>query len=156
MSDLTESQPPRNLRAEIDESIRIGAWQQAASQMAELWARDRGMPAAAFLLARVDPLRPHLALRPYRVFILRSFTVEPLVPLLRAAAFAAGIDLDVHVGDFNAHAQEILDAESALYRCAPDLIILAVQTQDIAPEVWRFQGIEASQVDGVVGRVTQK
>ena len=68
--------------------------------------------------------------------VLRSFTVEPLVPLLRAAGFANGLDLTVWTGDFNAYAQEILDSESRLYGFAPDAILLAVQTRDLAPELW--------------------
>ena len=35
------------------------------------------------------------------------------------------------------YAQEILDAGSALYRFQPDVAVLAVQTRDVAPELWR-------------------
>ena len=74
------------------------------------------MAVAGYLLRGRERMRAHAALVPFRVAILRSFTVEPLVPLLSAGALAGGLDLDVHVGGFNAYAQEILDAGSALYR----------------------------------------
>jgi FkbH-like protein len=67
---------------------------------------------------------------PYRLAILRSFTVEPAVPLLRASAFSVGIDLTVQLGDFNAYAQELLDAGSSLYRFEPQTVILAVQSYE--------------------------
>src|SRR5258708_389664 len=67
---------------------------------------------------------------PYRLAILRSFTVEPAVPLLRACAFSVGIDLTVQLGDFNAYAQELLDAGSSLYRFEPQAVILAVQSYE--------------------------
>src|SRR5207253_10764141 len=95
-----------------------------------------GSPAASFLCSRYEQLRPTLNLPPYRLAILRSFTVEPMVPLLRAAAFSAGIDLTVRLSEFNAHAQEILNPASALYDFAPDVVILAVQTRDAAPDLW--------------------
>ena len=55
-------------------------------------------------------------------------------------AYTRGIALDVHVGEFNAYAQEILDPESAVYRFRPDAVVLAVQTRDLAPDLWRGEG----------------
>jgi FkbH-like protein len=89
------------------------------------------------------------------VAILRSFTVEPLVPLLRADAFSSGLDLAVHVGDFNAYPQELLDSESAIYRFQPDCVILAVETAGIAPDLWRgFSALDATEVDLAVSRAS--
>jgi FkbH-like protein len=59
------------------------------------------------------------------------------VPVFKAGAYAAGIALETHLGEFNAYAQEILDPGSALYRFQPDAAILAVQTRDVAPGLWR-------------------
>jgi FkbH-like protein len=139
-----------NLREEIDRLIAEGAAAKARSRMAELWRREPASAAAFFLTARLDKLRGQLPLVHYKVALLRSFTVEPMVPLLRAAAFAHGIDLVVHVGDFNAYAQQILDPESSLYRFGPDAVILAVRTADVAPDLWlRFAdlGPDAAQED---------
>src|SRR4029450_6575908 len=80
--------------------------------------------------------RSHVRFTPCRLALLRSFTVEPLVPLLHAAACAHGITLEVHVGAFNTYVQDILDPASALYRFAPDVVLLAIQTRDIVPELW--------------------
>ncbi|HYU45797.1 MAG TPA: HAD-IIIC family phosphatase, partial [Terriglobales bacterium] len=144
-----------NLREEIDRLIAEGAAAKARSRMAELWRREPTSPAAFFLTARLDKLRGQLPLVHYKVAILRSFTVEPMVPLLRAAAFAYGIDLVVHVGDFNAYAQEILDPESSLYRFAPDAVILAVRTTDVAPDLWlRFADLSPDAAQEAVRRVS--
>jgi FkbH-like protein len=78
-----------------------------------------------------------LALTKFKLAILRSFTVEPIVPLLRAEAFSYGIDLEVHVGDFNTYVQDMLDGQSSLYRFAPNAVVLAVRTDQAAPELWR-------------------
>jgi predicted enzyme involved in methoxymalonyl-ACP biosynthesis len=82
-------------------------------------------------------MRGSLDLRRHRCAILRSFTVEPIVPTLEACAWTSGIDLAVHTGEFNAYSQEILDAASMLYAFEPDTAILAVETRDIAPELGR-------------------
>ena len=74
-----------------------------------------------------------MALLPCRLAVLRSFTLEPVVPLVRAGAFAGGIDLTVDLGGFNTYAQEMLDAQGPLYRSPPQVVILAVQAADLPP-----------------------
>ena len=91
---------------------------------------------AQFVLKQAAPIREHLALVPCRLAILRSFTVEPVVPILRALALFHGIDLIVQVGAFNAYSKELLDPNSDLYAFNPDVVILATQTRDVLPELW--------------------
>jgi len=142
-------------RQQIDRLIAEGNSAAAAAALAELWTQEKSPSAAAFAIPRYERLRSELALRPYRVAILRSFTVEPMVPLLRAAAFIAGLDLSVYVSDFNAYPQEMLDASSALYRFQPDAAFLAVQTRDVAPDLWKeFADLESAQVRSTASRVT--
>jgi FkbH-like protein len=126
-----------DLRQEVDNLITAGAAELAAVRLAELWRRESGPASAAFVVSRCEKLSNMLPLLRYRLAILRSFTVEPAVPLLRASAFLSGVDLTVHVGDFNAYAQEILDRESSLYHFAPNAVILALRTADVAPDLWR-------------------
>lgn len=132
---------PLTRRAEVDKLIARGAVDLAARRLAQLWRRDPVQGTASFVIARFeelrDKLRDKLAPVKFKLAILRSFTVEPIVPLLRAEAFSCGIDLEVHVGDFNAYVQEILDSQSSLYRFAPDAVVLAVSTDQAAPELWR-------------------
>src|SRR6266851_5054396 len=127
----------RRVREEVDRLIEEQSYVAAARKLADAWRLDPNPAGAGFVVSRSERLRGHVPMLPYRLAILRSFTVEPAVPLLRASAFSIGIDLSVHVGDFNAFAQEILDPESSLYRFAPNTVILAVQTADIAPDLWR-------------------
>lgn len=123
-------------REEIANLIAAGATKAVNIALAELWGRERGPAVAGFLISCYEKLRGHLPFLPYRLAILRSYTVEPIVPLLRAAAFVNGIDLTVHLGEFNTYAQEILDGNNSLYKFKPDAAILAVQTRDIVPELW--------------------
>ncbi len=139
-----EHDPP-NLRAEVDKRMAEGAFDVVARRLAELWRRDPASGTASFVISRLDKLREKgreklvdkLALTKFKLAILRSFTVEPIVPLLRAEAFAYGIDLEVHVGDFNTYVQDMLDSQSSLYRFAPNAVILAVRVDQAAPELWR-------------------
>jgi FkbH-like protein len=83
----------------------------------------------------------------FHLAVLRSFTIEPLVPVLRAAAFLAGIDLDVRLGQFNTYAQEILDPGSWIDGFQSDAVFVAVQARDVAPALWNeFPDLPDSQV----------
>jgi len=118
--------------------------------LAETWQADPSSALAGFVVSRYGRIADRLEMIQRRWAILRSFTVEPLVPLLRAGAYTAGVALEVLVGEFNAYAQEILDGESALYKFDPAVVVLAVQTRDLAPQVWRGEG--DADADGVVAR----
>ena len=128
---------PANRRAEIDQHIADGNFDRAASALRELWRREASSATASFVSSRLDQLREKLPLSKFKLAILRSFTVEPILPLLRAEAFACGIDLAIHLGDFNTYVQEIVDADSSLYRFAPNAVALAVRSEDVAPDLAR-------------------
>jgi FkbH-like protein len=134
---MTSEPKVLDLRGEIDRLILAGSEGLASLRLAELWRNEPVAGTAAFLVSRYEQLRAKLPLVRCRVAVLRSFTVEPAIPLLKADAFVHGIDLTVQLGDFNAYPQEILDQESSLYRFTPDAVILAVRTVDLAPDLWR-------------------
>lgn len=143
-----------DLRDEIDR-LEIGSPELAASRLSELWRNQHDLATAAFVCSRHEKLRGKLPLIPHRVAILRSFTVEPIVPYLRADAFCAGLDLAVQVGDFNTYSQAILDAGSSLYDFKPESVILAVRTPDIAPDLWtQYPDLSPEEIQKAGDRVS--
>lgn len=142
------------LRQEMEEHLAQRSWTKSQAAMSELWRRQSSPAMAAYILSLQKTLRTHLPLISSRVAILRSFTIEPVTPLLRAAALINGIDLTVQVGGFNTYAQEILNEQSSLYSFSPDIIVLAVQTRDIAPEIWSAHAtLSPKEVESIVDRV---
>src|ERR1022692_987052 len=126
-----------DFRGDVDRAIARGDASGAARMLASAWELEPGSAMAGFVAARYGRIAGSLGLLQQRWAILRSFTVEPVVPVFKAGAYAAGIALETHLGEFNAYAQEILDPGSALYRFQPDAAILAVQTRDVAPGLWQ-------------------
>src|SRR5450756_1936807 len=139
---------PGEFRKDVDRAIAIGDAALAARMLASAWEVEPGSALAGFVVSRYDRIAGRLGLLKQRWAILRSFTVEPLVPILKAGAYAGGVALETHLGEFNAYAQEILDPGSALYRFQPDVAVLAVQTRDVAPALWRGE----SAADDVLSR----
>jgi len=148
---MSISQP----REEIDASIASGSVMAARLRLHELWRRESTAAGAAFVNSRFEKLRGQIPLVNHRLAILRSFTVEPAIALLRAEAFVHGIDLSIQLGDFNAYSQEILDSQSSLYSFAPDSVILAVQSRDLAPDLWQnYADLSQIQIKDAIQCVT--
>jgi FkbH-like protein len=141
-------QSPAELRSLADAAIADGRWQAAKAALDALWRADQGPATAAFMVGRMERLRGGLPQTACRVYFLRSFTVESIIPLLRAQAFVGGIDVDAIVGDFNAYQQELLDPKSGLYASSPHVAILAVQARDVAPRLAiRFADLSPEEIE---------
>ena len=124
------------IRGDIERHLYTGEWTRARAALERLWNCHASAALAPYVSASFERLRGHLEFRQCRVAILRSFTLDPVVPLARAAAWVNGIELSAEIGEFNAYAQELHDPESWLYQYSPDATILAVQTEDLAPALW--------------------
>ncbi|MBS2024570.1 MAG: HAD family hydrolase, partial [Deltaproteobacteria bacterium] len=128
----------------IDREIARGAAQEAIALLRQHYEARPTLVTAAQVSQRVDKLGAQSGLSACRLFVLRSFTVEPLLPLLRAEAQLHGLALATAIGEFNAWQQEILDPASALHAHKPDVVLLALQGRDLSPALWA-QGGELTQ-----------
>ena len=130
---MKEAEQIADLRRRVDESLQSHPL-EAAGYLDRLWQTHPGPQTAHYVISCIRALQ--IPLTPVRLAVLRSFTLEPVLPLLRAGAFISGIDLQIHLGAFNAYAQEILDPGSPVYAFQPDIVVLAAHTRDLAPELW--------------------
>lgn len=69
--------------------------------------------------------------RKARLALLASSTTAILAPVLRATAFARGVELEIYQGLYGNFRQEVLDPNSGLYRFQPDLAIVLVNHRDL-------------------------
>ena len=139
----------------IDEVIERGDIVTARSLMARWWRRQPGPAVANFINSRVARLPAAPERATLSVGVVRSFTIEPVIPILRAVAAVNGLDVTVHVGGFNTYAEELLDPGSPVYtEWAADAVILAVQTRDIVPELWNgYHDLSSEDMTAVRERV---
>lgn len=66
-----------------------------------------------------------------KVAVLGGYTTGPIVAAVRCALLADNVVAEVYEAPFGAYVQDILDAESGLYRFGPDVIVLAVSYRDV-------------------------
>ncbi len=124
------------MHEEIERLFETRAPEPAFAALRAEWASDPSLANAQYVIGKVERYGAALALIPCRLAILRAFTVEPLIPVLRAAAYMHGIDLQIHLGEYNSYATEMLDPQSELYRFRPQIAIVALNTAAAAPELW--------------------
>jgi len=139
------------LRQSADQAIAAGDAAAARVALAALWRKTQTPATASFVAGRFEKICDKLPLASTRIFVLRSFTLEPVVPLLRAMGFVGGMNLQIQLGGFNTFKQEILDPNSRLYQSNSDIVILAAQTSDVAPALWEsFADLNSHDIESHV------
>ena len=96
--------------------------------------------------------------RPLRVAVLRSYTVEPLEPVLRLRLLLEGYRPSIWFGGYNRYHPGVLDGGSGLYQFRPDVVLLLTRIDEVMPEfVARFGSRPASEweqaIRGKVGEI---
>jgi FkbH-like protein len=139
---------------EVQQAVAAGDVPAALSALRRLWARQPGAATAAIVLSATAALGERLTLRPWRIALLRSYTVEPLVPLLRAQAALRGLDLQVSLGGFNTVVQDLIDPRGAANAAGLDAVFVLWQTRDLAPGIWEpATGAAASDPEQVLAEL---
>ena len=125
-----------------------GAWgEMTAAISAEPTTSNCHVVAEA--LERLDAAAA--ALPEIRVALLATFTAEPLATLLTARAVPSGIVIRPYVAPIDAWMREILDESSALHRNSPDVVVLALTLEALAPAlVTGFLGLDGAGASQLV------
>jgi FkbH-like protein len=72
--------------------------------------------------------------KPLRVALLRSYTAEPMEPILKMRLLLEGFRPSIWVGGYNQYVQEILDAGSALHQFRPNLVLMMIRLEEVMPD----------------------
>lgn len=122
--------------------VSLRRWPEAATALraaSQITDSLRLLLANEKLLARIRAASSIGFKRKTRVAILGNVTFDYLAPLLRIYGFASGIDVEIYLGPYGQHQQEILGPSEALQTFGPSLIFLAVD--------WRSLGLQEVNPD---------
>lgn len=72
--------------------------------------------------------------RPLRIAVLRSYTAEPLEPVLKLRLLLDGWQPAIWFGGFNQFRQDVLDPASGLHTTTPDLVLLLTRIDELVPD----------------------
>ncbi|MBL8291790.1 MAG: HAD family hydrolase [Bryobacterales bacterium] len=133
---MAASDNSNDIRATVDRMLAGGDGARALATLRLLWNVQPNAATAALIESYRDRLVRLRRFSDCRLAVLRSFTLEPLIPILRAQALLDEINVVCELTPLNAYAQELLDPTSAVYRFKPTVAILAAQTRDLMPKLW--------------------
>lgn len=103
-------------------AAQISAWLDEKPSLARVVAALRRFDA-------VSERHPDL-FSPCFVLILRNFTIEPIEPLLRVAAYRAGIRLEVAYSGYDPSGELLARSDEA-----PDVAVVALRLEELAPSL---------------------
>lgn len=114
-------------------------------------------PASYMAAARKIRQEAPAGLRPIKVGVLATFTVEPIAPYWIVEAAQRGCAVDVHFGPYGQLEMPVLEPNSPFRRFDAEVVVVAARLEDLAPDlVWEFLGKTREQVDlGVRAVITR-
>lgn len=87
---------------------------------------------ASALTSLAGEIEQHLGAKRLRAYIVRSVTVEPILPSLAVAATLSNYVLDVQVGGYGSYVDELMNPQSALAQFKPDAVFIILDLEEIA------------------------
>jgi len=148
---------PPNGRKKIGDLLAERHPSAARTAARQYWRAEPSASSARHILGLFDRLNEGVRVSTHRVAVVRSFTVEPLLPMLQAEGALDGCRVETWTGDFNAYGQDILDPASALYASKPDTVVFAVLLRDISPALGEgFADLSEAAVESEIARVAER
>jgi FkbH-like protein len=144
VSQQNGSAAVQHCRSLLDLSTKAGDVMFCASQLAQI----------------SDVLKSQLGAKRLKAYIVRSVTVEPILPSLCVDAVLSNYILDVQLGGYGSYADELMNPQSALARFAPDLVFVLLDLEEIAgrlPDLCADgKGAEVNEeIEQCVARISQ-
>src|ERR1700751_6016921 len=87
---------------------------------------------ASALTDLAEELKTQLGAKRLKTYIVRSVTVEPILPSITVEAALSNYVLDLHVGGYGSYVDELLNPQRALPKFPPDTVFIILDLEDIA------------------------
>jgi FkbH-like protein len=159
-SDMKRQEARRLLKAAVAQKNAADAVARVR-ELLEVSAKPADvMFCSSALTSLGDAICEQLGARKLRTYVVRSVTVEPIVPYLTIEAAQAKYVLELHVGGYGSYVDEILSPTSALAKFNPDLVLVILDLNDIAGQLPELcadgigSGVNA-EIEEAVARVAQ-
>ena len=125
----------RALRESINDVVAAqdaAATVQLARQLLSASTKSADVMFCASSFTKIaDLIQRQLKARRLKTYVVRSVTVEPILPFLTVEMVLAGYIADIEVGGYGSYMDEMLDPQSALSRSQADLVFVLLDIEDI-------------------------
>jgi len=127
-------------RQELRRSIKEAAASQdagAAVNHARILLTSSSKPVDVMFCASAftslsDALTSQLHAKQLKTYVVRSVTVEPILPFLTTEAVLSNYVLNLNVGGYGSYVDELLNPQSPLAKFNPNLVFILLDLEDVA------------------------
>jgi len=161
---MLEQEERQALRRDVKEAVGRTDARGAISACHELLSRSANPTDVNFCAGNLkgmdEALRKLEGIRALRTYVVRSVTIEPMLPNIIMEALLSGYLLELEVGGYGSYMQEMIDPKGTLAGFDPELLLVLFDLEDVAgalPEMCG-DGVGArveEEIAGCVGRVRQ-
>ncbi len=131
-SDLGRQDLRRNIKDAVSKKDAVATVRHARTLL-ESSSKPAEVMFCASSFARIaDALKDQLGAKRLKTYIVRSVTVEPILPFLSVEAVLSNYVLDLQVGGYGSYVDEMLNPQSALAKFKPDLVLVVLDLEEIA------------------------
>lgn len=158
-SEMERQETRRALKAAVCAHRSQDVIQHARELLQSGKSADTAFCASAFKSIG-DALVEQEGYKRLKTYVVRSVTIEPMLPSLAVEAVLAGYVLDVEVGGYGSYMDEMLNPQSELNRAQSELVLVLIDLEEISgrlPELCadgRGAGVE-KELEESVTRVLQ-
>jgi FkbH-like protein len=122
----------RNIKEAVSQSDPIAALKYGRT-LVDLSGKAADVMYCASSFAQLaDALSDQPGVRRLKTYVVRSVTVEPILPFLSVEAVLSNYVLDLQVGGYGSYVDEMLNSQSALAKFKPDLVLVLLDLEEIA------------------------
>jgi FkbH-like protein len=122
----------RNIKEAVSQSDPIAAVRYGRT-LVDLSGKPADVMYCASSFAQLaDAISKQPGARRLKTYVVRSVTVEPILPFLSVEAVLSNYVLDLQVGGYGSYVDEMLNSQSALAKFKPDLVLVLLDLEEIA------------------------
>jgi FkbH-like protein len=132
LSDLERQELRRSVKDAVSSRDAGAAIKHARSLIASSNKAADVMFCSSAFAGIADAIKRLPGVRVLRTYVVRSVTVEPILPFLAVEAILSNYVLDVQVGGYGSYADELLNSQRTLAEFKPDLVLVLLDLEEIA------------------------
>jgi FkbH-like protein len=154
----------QKLRLSIKEAVRrndaAGTVEHVRRLLAESTRPTDVMFSASSFSKVADAIQEQLGARRLRTYVVRSVTIEPILPYLTTEATLSNYLMEVEIGGYGSYMDDMMNPDGALARFKPEVVLVILDLEDVAgrlPELCADGiniGVDA-EVDTSLARLAQ-
>lgn len=124
-----------DLKKEIEYLVKENNTLQAYEKLCKFIRYHSRLDNFIFAEKMYNQISKELNFTRFKISILRSITIEPMLTFIRVKCFENKINPEIYLGNYNIIDQEIIDRNSGLYSFKPDVLIIFSRPEEIFPKL---------------------